>query len=137
MSDVLALRDHVLGLLRAEPRWAVYDGEPPARVPVDPDGRPGMYACLYFAVPSKDTLYRSVDESLAGVETVVFQVTVAAGSTSGALRAGEKAARVLDGAELTERSGRVRMDPTVPVLADRDVAPTRWYSPLTFRCNIG
>lgn len=122
--------------LGAEMRLDVFDGEVTAVMDGDKRARP--YAVLY---PSAGNL-RS--QSLSGVQEFLdwpFQVTAAGGDPTRARRAIHRVRTRLSGAELTASGQKIRVveEPNYqpgPVREDRDVTPSRWFSPLMFRASV-
>lgn len=136
MADLIALRDELLRLLRAQTNWTVFDGEPPALVPLDSAGRALAYACLYMSPSYRDEYGENLCAD-PGFEQFSGQVTVASGYIAPTLRAVEKVQAALLGKWLTASSGRIRLDPAGMLLVDRDVQPPRWFVPMGFRVDLG
>ena len=140
MTTVDQLTDAVLAALRTDlgptMRLDVFDGE--VKAVMDSDGRARPYAALYASAGN----LRS--QSLAGVQELLdwpFQVTAAGGDPARARRAIQRVRSRLSGATVTAAGRRVRIVEEQnyqpgPIREDRDVSPSRWYTPLQFRASV-
>lgn len=138
--DVDALANAVLTQLRtdlgASMRLDVFDGE--VKAVADGDGRARPYAALYASAGNLHALALSDTQNALDWP---FQVTAAGGDPTRARRAIHRVRARLSGAELdvAGRTVRVIEEPTYqpgPVREDKDVAPSRWYTPLLFRAHL-
>ena len=131
MTDLHAIKAHLLGLLRSQPKLNVYDGEPPGQVPLDSTGRAAPYVCLYMSAGTV-----GIDEAMDGTQDgldLPIRVTCAGGWPDTALAAIGRARAALTGAWLPGGGVMREIPLNVPVLVDRDVSPHRYWAPLEWR----
>jgi hypothetical protein len=140
VTTVDDLATAVLAALRTDlgvtMRLDVFDGD--VKALTDSDGRARPYAALY---PSAGNLQ---SQSLCGTQEFLdwpFQVTAVGGDPARARRAIHRVRVRLSGVELSAAGTRFRVveEPNYqpgPIREDRDVSPSRWFSPLQFRSQL-
>lgn len=140
MTTVDDLATAVLAALRTDLgvplRLDVFDGD--VKALMDPDGSARPYAAFY---PSAGNLG---SQSLCGTQEFLdwpFQVTAVGGDPTRARRAIHRVRTRLSGARLVVGDLQVRVveEPNYqpgPIREDRDVSPSRWYTPLQFRSQL-
>lgn len=140
MTTVDDVTTAVLAALRtdlgAPMRLDVFDGD--VKAVMDGDGRARPYAAMYASAGNLSS------QSLCGTSDFLdwpFQVTAAGGDPVRARRAIHRVRARLTGVELTAGGVKFRVveEPNYqpgPIREDRDVSPSRWFSPLQFRSQL-
>lgn len=137
MAGASAGHDAVWARLETVSGVNAYDGEVPARPPVDSDSRVSSYAVLYY---SPGRRYASALNGAQGSVDGTFQVTCVGGDPTRALWCVDRVIESLTGTPVVVDgvARRIRVDEGSDpgtVRRDDNVAPPRHYVPLRFRLH--
>ena len=135
MTTPAELHTALAARLRSAANITVFDGEVPTSLPAGADGRVYPYAVIW---PGGGGALGevSLDDVAHGTDWRA-QVTVAAGDLTWCMQAIALVRAVVVGVYLATDTTPVVDDtpPSMTLLPDKDVTPTRWYLPVLLRCT--